>query len=91
MLKIVNAIVRQDGMGLLVNDLAIILTKNVVLKPRGFRLIFVQYMEVDRFPKFLSYPRVSKSRTSGQTLRESRGLPDDPKRHHLVKPCSIGP
>ena len=53
--RIANATVRQVGMELLVNDLAIILTKNVVLILRAFRLIFVQYMEVDRFPKSFFY------------------------------------
>ena len=50
-LKIASATVRQVGMELLVNDRAIILTKNVVLILKAFRLIFVQYMEVDGFPK----------------------------------------
>ena len=40
-------------MELLVNDLVIILIKNVVLKLKVFLLIFAQYMEVDGFPKSL--------------------------------------
>ena len=60
MLKIVNAIVRQDGMGLLVNDLAIILTKNVVLILRAYLLIFVLYMEVNGFPKSFFYGQSSQ-------------------------------
>ena len=53
MRRIVNATVRQVGMVLLVNGLAITLTRNVVLILREFLLIFVQYMEVHSFPKSL--------------------------------------
>ena len=55
MLRIANVNARQVGMELLVNDLAIILIKNVVLTLKVFLLIFAQYMEVDGFPKSLVY------------------------------------
>ena len=51
MLRTANATVRPAGMELLVNDLAIILIKNVALTLKVFLLIFAQYMEVDGFPK----------------------------------------
>ena len=51
MLKIASATVHQVGTESLVSGLATILTKNVVLILKAFRLIFVQYMEVDGFPK----------------------------------------
>ena len=51
MRRIVNATVRQVGMVLLVNGLAIILTKNAVLILKEFPLIFVLFMEVYGFPK----------------------------------------
>ena len=63
MRRIANATVHLVGMESLVNGLATILTKNVVLKLRAFRLIFVQYMEVDRFPK--SFFHTQRSQKAG--------------------------
>ena len=84
-LTIANATVRQVGMESLVNGLATILTKNVVLTLRAFLQIFVLYTEVDRFPK--SFFDTQRPQVGS---RETRGMSDDPERHHLVKPCSIG-
>ena len=66
MRRIANATVHQVGMVLLVNGLAITLTRNVVLILREFLLIFVQYMEVYRFPKNLGIHRSQEPGSNGK-------------------------